>query len=417
MRSETNTTGERRLRRRPSPIPFERRRLGARRPVRVGVIGAGYWGPNLMRNFMENAQNDLVVVADLDEERLAQIQRRFPGVRITTDYTTLFDMMLDAVAIATPPATHHTLAKACLEQGLHCLIEKPLATTVADAHDLIAIAHERDLRLMVGHTFEYNPAVLEIKRMIAEGELGDVFYIDAVRTNLGLFQLNTDAMWDLAPHDISIMNFLLDDLPIRVSAHGGSFVMREMEINDLVYLHLEYPGGRLANIRVSWLDPNKTRRTTVVGDRKMLVYDDVENLEKLRVYDRGVDTTPFTDTYGEFQCSYRYGDVRIPHISWEEPLRLEVKHFVESVAARTTPRTDGVSGLRVVEVLEAAERSLQTGRAVDLAEVRRPLPGAAADGDDGAPEPDEPRHDARAASQRGAGEPPSFPVERIEARE
>jgi predicted dehydrogenase len=396
-----------------------------------------------MRNFVENMQNELVVVADLDEERLAHIQRRFPGVRITTDFTTLFDMTLDAVAIATPPATHHRLAKACLEQGLHCLIEKPLTTTVEDAHDLIDLAAAKDLRLMVGHTFEYNPAVLETKRMIQEGELGEVFYIDAVRTNLGLFQLNTDAMWDLAPHDISIINFLLDDVPLRVSAHGGSFVMREMEINDLVYLHMEYPGGKLANVRVSWLDPNKTRRTTVVGDKKMLVYDDVENLEKLRVYDRGVDATPFTDTYGEFQCSYRYGDVTIPHLSWEEPLRLEVKHFVESVAARTTPRTDGISGLRVVEVLEAAERSIELGRAVDISEVRRAAgrsggaaderSGGAADERSVAAADERPReqattsgregttrHDVAASGSEGDGAPGSgagAPAERIEARE
>jgi predicted dehydrogenase len=351
----------------------ERRRLGTRRPVRVGVIGAGYWGPNIARNFAEDLTSDLVVVADLDEERLARVQRRFPGVRITTDYTTLFDMTLDAVAIATPPATHYPIAKACLERGLNCLIEKPLTTNLKDARELVELAARHDRRLMVGHTFEYNPAVLEIRRMIREQELGEVFYIDAVRTNLGLFQLNTDAMWDLAPHDISITNFLLDALPQRVTAHAGSFVMREMAINDLVYLHLEYPGGKLANIRVSWLDPNKTRRTTVVGDKKMLVYDDVENLEKLRIYDRGVDKTPFTDSYGEFQCAYRYGNVTIPHLSWEEPLRLETRHFIESVATGTTPRTDGVSGMRVVEVLEAAERSLELGRGVDVDEVRRSI--------------------------------------------
>jgi predicted dehydrogenase len=349
----------------------ERRRLGTRRPVRIGVIGAGYWGPNLARNFAEDTTSDLVVVADLDEERLARIQRRFPGVRITTDYTTLFDMTLDAVAIATPPATHHKIAKACLERGLNCLIEKPLTTNLRDARDLVDLAYENDRLLMVGHTFEYNPAVVEIRRMIRERELGEVYYVDAVRTNLGLFQLNTDAMWDLAPHDISIVNFLLDDTPVRVTAQAGSFVMRELQINDLAYLHLEYPGGMLANIRVSWLDPNKTRRTTVVGDKKMLVYDDVENLEKLRLYDRGVDTTPFTDSYGEFQCSYRYGNVTIPHISWEEPLRLETRHFVESVATGTNPQSDGMSGLRVVEVLEAARLSLDLGRGVDIEEIRR----------------------------------------------
>lgn len=348
----------------------ERRTLGTRRPVRVGVIGAGYWGPNIARNFAEDPTSELVVVADLDAERLARIQQRFPGVRITTDYTTLFDMTLDAVAIATPPATHHAIAKACLSRGLNCLIEKPLATTVREAQDLIDTAHAFDRRLMAGHTFEYNPAVLEIRRMVRERELGEVFYIDAVRTNLGLFQLDTDAMWDLAPHDVSIINFVLDATPERVTAHAGSFVMRDRKINDLVYLHLEYPGNKLANIRVSWLDPNKTRKTTVVGDKKMLVYDDIAHLEKLRIFDRGVDTTPATDSYAAFQASYRYGNVTIPHIPWEEPLRLETRHFAEAVASASEPRSNGESGLRVVEVLEAAARSLEVGRAVDIADVR-----------------------------------------------
>src|SRR5690606_9806132 len=196
--------------------------------------------------------------------------------------------------------------------------------------------------------------------------LGEIFYIDAVRTNLGIFQLNTDAMWDLAPHDVSIANYLLGDKPLRITARGGSFVMREVGINDLVYLHLEYPGGRLANIRVSWLDPNKTRRTTVVGSKRMLVYDDVDTLEKQRIYDKGVGTTPFIDNYGEFQCSYRYGNVTIPHLSWEEPLRIECRHFVESILSKTPPQSDGLSGLRVIETLAAADRSLELGRMVDL---------------------------------------------------
>lgn len=352
--------------------PFrERRKSPRRRKARIGLIGAGYWGPNIARNFAEDTSSDLVVVADLSEERLARIQQRYPGIRITTDYTTLFDMELDGVAIATPPATHFTIARECIRNGLSCLIEKPITTALADAEELVRLADEHDVRLMVGHTFEYNPAVLEMQRMVRDGELGEVFYIDAIRSNLGLFQLGTDAMWDLAPHDISIINFVLGTQPVRVTAHAGSFVLRERGINDLVYLHLEYPGNRLANIRVSWLDPNKTRRTTVVGDKKMLVYDDVENLEKLRVYDRGVDTQlPETDNYGEFQCSYRYGSVTIPHISWEEPLRLETRHFVDSVMSKTRPRSDGRSGLRVVEVLAAAERSLELGRGVDIAEVR-----------------------------------------------
>ena len=347
----------------------ERRRLGTRRPVRVGVIGAGHWGPNLARSFEDDAASGLVVVADLEAERLARLQRDLPGVRITTDYTTLFDMTLDAVAIATPPHTHFAIATAALEQGLNCLVETPLTTSVRDARALVALARARDRRLMVGHTVEFTPAVVEMRRMIQDGELGEVYFIDAVRTNLGHYQLGTDALWDLAPHDVSTANFLLDDQPVRVTAQAGSYVMRG--VNDLVYLHLEYPSGALVSIRVSWIDPDKTRRTTVVGNEKMLVYDELEQLEKLRLYDRGVAAPPgYNAEEGELACTYRYGDITIPHIPWEEPLRLETRHFVEAVAAGADPRSDGTSGLRVVEVLEAAERSLALGRGVDIEEIR-----------------------------------------------
>lgn len=347
------------------------RRAPSSRPLRVGIVGVGYWGPNLARNVAEARGAELVAVADLSEERLSHLAQRHPDLKTTTRHLDLIDIGIDAVIVATPPATHYRIARSFLEQGIHCLVEKPLATTVEDAEDLVNLARAKDVRLMTGHTFEYNPAVHKIRSMIRSGELGEVFYLDAVRTNLGLFQLNTDVMWDLAPHDISIANYLLDAQPERVSAHGSSFVMRDVGINDVVYLHLDYPGGKRANIRVSWLDPNKTRRTTVVGNKKMLVYDDVETLEKLRVYDKGVDPIPFTDTYGEFQCSYRYGDVTIPHISWQEPLRLECQHFVDCVLNGTTPDSDGVSGLRVVKVLEAATRSLESGQKVDVDQVHR----------------------------------------------
>lgn len=336
------------------------------------MVGMGYWGPNLARNINDLPEAELVGIADLDEARLAHARQRYPNAHITPDLQDFYSGGVDAVVIATPPFTHHRIAKGFLERGIHCLIEKPLAVNARDGEELIRIAEERQLALMTGHTFEYNPAVREIKRLIDTGELGDVYYIDAVRTNLGIFQLNTDAMWDLAPHDVSIANYLLGDKPLRVTARGGSFVMREVGINDVVYLHLEYPGGRLVNIRVSWLDPSKSRRTTVVGSKRMLVYDDVETLEKLRIYDKGVGGLPFIDNYGEFQCSYRYGNVTIPHLSWEEPLRLECLHFVESVRDGTRPQSDGYSGLRVIETLEAADRSLDLGRTVDLTELLPP---------------------------------------------
>jgi len=315
---------------------------------------------------MSLGSTELVAVADLSEERLAHVNEHYPTLNTTHEFSDFFDMDIDAVAIATPPSTHHFIAKACLEQGLHCLIEKPLTSKVSDATELIDIAESNDVRLMVGHTFEYSPAVREIRRIIDSGELGEIYYIDSVRANLGLFQLNTDAMWDLAPHDISIVNYLLQAQPDTVLAHGGSFILKEHNQHDVVYLHIEYPGKKLANIRVSWLDPNKTRRTTVVGSQKMLVYDDIENLEKIRIYDKGLEEVPYTNTYGEFQCSYRYGGVSIPSISWEEPLQVECRHFAESIQSGTAPISDGHSGLRVVEVLEAAEKSLQLGQAVKI---------------------------------------------------
>lgn len=335
-------------------------------PVRIGIIGYGHWGPNLTRNFMDLPATELVAVADLNLHRRKHVEDRYPIVKTTNTYEDFFDGGVDAVAIATPPATHFKIAKTCLEHGLHCLIEKPLTQSVREAEELIAIAEQRNLRLMVGHTFEYSPAVKEIRRRIDEGELGELYYIDSVRTNLGLFQPNTDAMWDLAPHDISIINYLLRSEPKRVIAHGGSFVSRGLNQQDVAYLHIEYEGGKTANVRVSWLDPNKTRRTTVVGSKKMLVYDDVETLEKIRIYDRGVDVLPYTDTFGEFQCSYRYGDVTIPHISWSEPLGVECQHYADCILNGTTPQSDGYSGLNVVKVLEAARLSIEMGGAVDV---------------------------------------------------
>jgi len=332
-------------------------------------VGAGYWGPNLTRNIAELADAELIGIADLDESQRDRARRRYPASIVTSDFNDFFDNYVDAVVIATPPATHFAIASAFLERGVHCLVEKPLAGTIEESRALLSIAAINKAVLMVGHTFEYNPAVREIRRLIDSGELGEIFYIDAVRTNLGIFQMRTNVMWDLAPHDISIANYLLDAKPVSVGAQAGSFIMRDVGINDLAYLHMEYPGGQLANIRVSWLDPNKTRRTTVVGSKKMLIYDDVANLEKIRIYDKGLTDPPFVDSYGELQCSYRYGNVTIPHLSWEEPLRLECEDFITSILGGTVPQADGESGLRVVQALAAADRSLELGRVVELSEL------------------------------------------------
>jgi len=324
--------------------------------VNIGVIGAGYWGPNLIRNFVDLPKTNLVAVADMKQERLDRIAQMYPSIKTVNDYRELFSMGLDAVVIATPPATHYMIASECLRNGLSVMVEKPLTLRAEDSEALIELADRMGLTLMVGNTFEYNAAVETLRKLIADGELGEIYYINAVRTNLGLFQPNVNAMWDLAPHDISILLYLLGKEPTSISAQGGKHVFKH--IHDVVFMHLKFGESLQAHIHVSWLDPNKTRKITVVGSKKMAVYDDVENLEKIRVYDKGVDVPPYTDTFAEFQCSYRYGDIVTPHIHFVEPLKVECEHFADSVRNKTTPRSSGQVGLRIVKVLEAAQQSL-----------------------------------------------------------
>jgi predicted dehydrogenase len=327
--------------------------------INLGVIGCGYWGPNLLRNFVEIPTSDVVVAADLQAERLAHIKSRYPKVSATKDYRDFFAMQLDAAVVATPPATHFQIVRDCLQHDLHVLVEKPITLKSEHAEELVEIADKRGLTLMVGHTFEYNPAVQALKEIVESGDLGKIYYIDMVRVNLGLFQSDLNVLWDLAPHDISILQYILGHAPISVSAQGAACIFEGK--HDIIYLHLGFPDEVLAHIHMSWLDPCKVRRTTIVGSRKMAVYDDVETLEKIRIYDRGVETPPYTDTFGEFQCSYRYGDVVIPHIHFVEPLRIECQHFIECILNQIEPQSSGRVGLKVVEVLEAAERSLQNG--------------------------------------------------------
>jgi predicted dehydrogenase len=332
-----------------------------KRKMRVGLIGAGYWGPNLARNFAEMDDAELVAVADLDQGRLDKLKARFPKIITTRIYQELFKLKLDGVVIATPPITHYTFAAECIRNGLHVMVEKPLVLNSSQGERLIKIAEDHNRVLMVGHTFVYNPAVHVVKEIIDSGELGEIYYIDAIRANLGLFQPNVNAMWDLAPHDISIILHLLGQTPTSVSSEGGMFVLKEINVHDVVYMHMRFPKGVLATIRLSWLDPNKTRRITVVGSKKMLIYDDVATVEKVKVYDKGVDPLPYAESFEEFQCSYRYGDVTAPHITSEEPLKLECQHFVSCMKNNSQPQSDGAAGLAVVRVLEAAQKSLEGG--------------------------------------------------------
>ena len=330
--------------------------------VKVGAIGYGYWGPNLIRNFNELADSELCAVADLSQARLDQVKGRFPQVTTTTNFRDLFNMGLDAVVVATPPQTHFKIVAECLCNGLHVLVEKPLTLTSQDGLELIRLAEQQGKTLMVGHTFEYNPAVSALKQMIESGELGKIQYIDAVRVSLGLFNAHLNVIWDLAPHDISILLHLIGQMPIGVAAQGTACVQEGIE--DVAYMTMRFPENISAHIRMSWLDPMKTRRITVVGSKKMVVFDDLEQQEKIKVYDKSVTAIRHTDTFGEWQFAYHYGDIVSPYIRFEEPLRLECQHFIECIREKKRPLTDGWNGLRVVQIIEAAQRSLKNGGAL-----------------------------------------------------
>lgn len=327
--------------------------------LRVGVIGFGYWGPNLARNFFDLPAADLVAISDLKQERLQRARSLYPAVTLTDDYTQLFNMGLDAVVVSTPPALHYQIARDCLEHGLNVLVEKPITLNSQHAQELIDLAEARGLILMVGHTFEYNSAVRALKEYIDSGELGEIYYIDTARLNLGLFQRDSNVLWDLAPHDISILLYLLGQIPETVSARGMPCVFEE--IFDVAYVNLMFPNGIPAHIHVSWLDPCKVRRVTVVGSKKMIVYNDLENEQKLKIYDKGVDAPEYTNGFGEFQCNYRSGDIVIPNIRFVEPLRQECQHFLDSIITQTQPWSSGREGLKVVKVLEAIESSMRNG--------------------------------------------------------
>ena len=324
--------------------------------LRFGVIGYGYWGPQLVRNLDRLTMGEVAYIVDLTPERREAAQFEFPGTQVTADLEEVLASDIDAIVVATPIRTHYKLARAALERGKHVFVEKPLTANSAQAQELVELAERLGRVLMVGHTFMYNPAVEKLRSLVQDGDLGQVFYIDAMRVNLGLFQPDINVMWDLAPHDLSILNYVLGMHPVSVSAHGGSYV--RPNVHDVVYLTLHYPNGLLAHIHVSWLNPSKMRRFTVVGDKQMVIYDDVEATEKIRVFNRGVDAPERTSTFGEFQLSYRYGDIVSPHIRWSEPLAVECRHFGESIMEGKMPRSDGRNGLRIVQILEAADASL-----------------------------------------------------------
>jgi predicted dehydrogenase len=329
-----------------------------KRTVKVGVVGCGYWGPNLIRNLRQSPDCDLKLICDTSEQRLAHMRRLHPEVATTSRFEeVLNDPEIEAVVIATPVRFHYDMAKACLSMGKHTFIEKPMARTAAEAEDLVAIAERQGLVLMVGHTFLFSPAVRRMKEVIDHGDIGEVQYIAARRLNLGLFQKDINVAWDLAPHDISILLHLLEELPLSVSCQGSSHVTRGIE--DVTMMYLAFRKNRCASIHNSWLDPKKVRQMTVVGSQRMIVYDDTEPLEKLKIYDARVEVPPHFDTFAEFTYSYHYGDAYVPYIKQDEPLKLECQHFIECIRDGAVPITNGRLGLEVVRILEAAGESLR----------------------------------------------------------
>jgi len=331
-------------------------------PIRIGVVGCGYWGPNHIRVFssLGSLGAKMTIAADHSEERRRHVADLYPWVRVEAQAEAVLQGPdVDAVVIATPVHTHYPFARAALEAGKHVLVEKPFVTEVEQARELIALAGARGVVLMAGHTFEYTAAVNRMRDMLAESALGEVLYVRSERVNLGLFQKDINVLWDLAPHDVSILLYILRGMPTHVSAIGSAHVTEGVE--DVVILTLEFGPALMANVLVSWLDPRKVRQMTLVGNRKMLVYDDLSSNEKLRIYDRGVDAPKHYDSFGEFHYSYRYGDIVTPMLKESEPLRAECSHFLDCIARGTAPRSGGEAGLNVTRVLAAAQRSLRGG--------------------------------------------------------
>jgi predicted dehydrogenase len=325
--------------------------------VSVAVIGYGYWGPNLVRNMVETKDALVVACSDLNSDRLETLRTRYPSVRTTTDYHDLLsDDRIDAIVIATPVSTHYQLAKEALEAGKHVLVEKPLTESVAQCETLVDLAAARGLTLMVDHTFLFTGAVRKIKQLIDAGELGDIYYYDSVRISLGLFQHDTNVLWDLAPHDLSIMTHLLGTVPDYVSAVGASHVNH---VENMAYLTMQYPRQLLGHLHVNWLAPAKVRRTIIGGSKKMIVYDDMDMSEKVKVYDSGATISNDPEHIERMMVEYRTGDMYAPKLEKVEALAVECAHFVACIRDGVRPISDGILGTETVRVLAAAQRSLR----------------------------------------------------------
>lgn len=323
--------------------------------IKVGLIGAGYWGPNLARVLNQNRKCEFVACCDINPGNLEKILHQYPRLKGFTSVDEMLSHGLDAVVIATPISTHYEIARKALTAGLHVMVEKPLAHKSSYADELASTALHRGLILATGHTFIYSPPVIKIKEAIDSGALGDIYYISLSRVNLGLYQKDVDVIWDLAVHDISILLYWLDETPHIATALGRACVQTSK--NDVAFVWLQFPSGVLAAIEVSWLSPQKLRRSIVVGSKRMVVYDDTDSNEKVKIYDRGVILHD-PETFGEFQLTYRMGDMVAPYLANQEPLVLEVGHFLECIETGSQPNTNGDFGAKVVRVLETIVESI-----------------------------------------------------------
>jgi predicted dehydrogenase len=330
------------------------------RKIVIAVVGCGYWGPNLIRNFHSLSDCEVRWVCDRDSKRLAHMKNLYPSVETTKELDQIVeDKEVDAVVVATPVHLHHDLAKKSLEAGKHTFVEKPMTQTSEQGNELVRIAARKKLTLMVGHTFIYSAPVRRIKGIILDGDIGEVQYIGSRRLNLGLFQKDINVAWDLAPHDIAIILYLLGKSPVSVNCQGKAHIHKGIE--DVTNMSLDFENGGFATIQSSWLDPNKVREMIIVGSKRMIVYNDNEPLEKIKIYDKRVETPPHYDTFAEFQYSYHYGDMYAPYIKQVEPLKMECQHFLDCIRTGKIPETSGMDGLRVIQILEASSLSLKTG--------------------------------------------------------
>ncbi len=334
--------------------------------LNIGIVGCGYWGPNLLRNFYILPHCRVKVACDKRKDRLAHMKSLYASIETTTDFDVVVnDDEIDAIVIATPVRFHYEMAKQCLEAGKHAFIEKPMASSVEECVNLIKLAESKDLLIFIGHTFIYSPPVRKVKEIINNDALGEIQYISARRLNLGLFQTDINVTWDLAPHDISIILYVMGKPPLSVNCQGKAHVNPDIE--DVTSMSLNFDNGGFATVQSSWLDPNKIREMTFVGSKRMLAYNDLESNEKLKIYDKRVETPPFYDTFAEFHYSYHYGDMYSPYLKQYEPLKMECQHFLDCIHNNVQPESSGYDGLQVVQILEAASESLrQEGAKVEI---------------------------------------------------